>query len=440
MEKKLNVLLITIDSLRADHLGCYGYPHEVSPTLDKIAAGGALAERLYCSSIPTHPSYTTLYTGQHAIRHKIVAHAGQKVLSREAPFLPEIFLEEGYNTCALDNLMRARPWFGRGYEFYIDSSIRRPLVVNVTCEDINRRAVQWLRTHSEEPFFLFLHYWDPHYPYTPPNEYRHRFYEGDNPTDPENRALAKWWNTPLGMIARETWLRTSDGPVTDPEYVRALYDQETRYLDDHLPELLDTLDELGLTETTLVLILADHGESMTDHGIFYEHHGLYDCVLRVPFLARLPGRIVPGLRLPQILQMQDVAPTLLAAAGLPVPREMDGRSFWPLLTGETDEGGYDRVISLESSWQSKWSLRTERHKLILSRFQDAYGNPMRELYDLEEDAREERNIAAESPGIADEMERQLEAWIAERLAFLGDEQDPLLEQGISLLEGNWDGT
>lgn len=440
MQKKLNVVLITIDSLRADHLGCYGYRHNTSPNIDRLAAQGAVAENLFCSAIPTHPSYTTLYTGQHAIRHKIVAHAGKNVLAREAPFLPEFFLHEGYTTCAADNLMRNRLWFGRGYEYYIDSSLKRPLIVNVTCEDLHARVVPWLRSHAGEPFFLFLHYWDTHYPFTPPPSYRHLFYEGDNPTDPENHSLDKWWDFPFGMIARDTWLRTPDGPVTDPAYLTALYDQELLYLDDHLPELLGALDDLGLTENTLVLLVADHGESLTEHNIFCEHHGLYDCVLHIPLIARLPGRIPSGVRLPQTLQMQDVAPTILEAAGLPIPKEMDGKSFWPLLTGEAQDGGTSRVVSLESSWQCKWSLRTDRYKLIVSRIQDFYGNPMRELYDLEADPREEHNLADREEALVRQMEQELEGWIADRLKALGESQDPVVAHGPSLLEGNWDGS
>lgn len=440
MHKKPNVLLLTIDSLRADHLGCYGYRHDTSSHIDRLAAQGALAENFFCSAIPTHPSYTTLYTGQHAIRHKIVAHAGKNVLAREAPFLSELFLDAGYTTCAADNLMRNRLWFGRGYEYYIDSSLKRPLVINVTCEDLHARVVRWLRNHASEPFFLFLHYWDTHYPFTPPPSYRHLFYDGDNPTDPDNHSLDKWWDFPFGMIARDTWLRTPDGPITDPAYITALYDQEILYLDDHLPELLGTLDELGLTENTLVLLVADHGESLTEHGIFCEHYGLYDCVLHIPLVARFPGRIPPGLRLPQMLQHQDIAPTVLEAAGLTVPKEMDGRSMWPLLTGRTQEGGTSRVISLESSWQSKWSLRTQPYKFILSRVQDFCGNPMRELYDLEKDPKEEHNIADQEGATAREMEEELEGWIAGRLKAQGESQDPLLVHGISLLEGNWDGT
>jgi arylsulfatase A-like enzyme len=444
---RLNILLITVDSLRADHLGCYGYYRETSPRIDELAAEGAMAEQLLCSSIPTHPSYTTLYTGQHAITHNIVAHAGRNELSRRAPFLSELFMEAGYTTCAVDNLMRARLWFGRGYEFYIDSSIKRPLVVNVSAEDISRRAIEWLRHYADEaPFFMFLHYWDPHYPFVPPQPYRHLFYDGDNPTDPDNHSLDPWWRHPLGFAARETWLRTQDGHVTDPDYVVALYDQEIRYLDDGVNELLEALDTMGLSENTLVLFVADHGESMTEHGVFFEHHGLYDPVLHIPFIARLPGRIPAGLRLPHVFQTQDFAPTVLEAAGVSIPREMDGQSIWRLLTGEEKEGGYEQVISLECSWQAKWSLRTDCYKFILARELDLYGTPMRELYDLIADPGEERNIADEQPEVSAEMEAELERWIADRLQALGRSEDPLVKHGISLLEGHpkaleslWDG-
>lgn len=433
MGKKLNVLLITIDSLRADHLGCYGYRHATSPNMDKLSTEGGLVEHLLCSSIPTQPSYTTLYTGQHAIRHKIVAHAGKNLLRREAPFLPELFLEDGYTTCAADNLMRNRVWFGRGYEYYIDSSLRRPLIVSVSCEDINARTIPWLREHADETFFLFLHYWDPHYPFVPPPSYRSLFYDGSNPIDPSNHSLDAWWQYPFGAIARDTWLRTPDGPITDPDYVSALYDQEIRYLDDHLSNLLGTLDDLGLTDNTLVMLVADHGESMTEHGIFFEHHGLYDCVLHVPLIVRLPGVVPEGLRLTQTFQMQDIAPTVLDAAGIPIPHEMDGKSLWPLLTGKQQEGGYEKVFSLESSWQAKWSLRTEQYKFILSREQDFYGNPLRELYQLQSDPHEEHNIAEQEKEVALLMERELEEWIADKLKQLGMKQDPIVEHGISLL-------
>ncbi len=432
MDSKPNILLISIDSLRADHLGCYGYEHPTSPNIDTLAEEAELCERLICPGIPTMPSYTTLYTGQHPITHGIVAHPCKNELDKKAPFLPQLFLQAGYTTCAVDSLMRSRIWLGRGYEFYIDPSIRHTLLyLAVTCEDINAKAIPWLRAHSNEPFFLFIHYWDTHWPFNPPELYRELFYKG-NPTDPNNHSLDAWWKHPLGAAAKDTWLRTENGLITDADYVVALYDQEIRYLDNGIGEIIAALDELGLAENTIVMLTADHGESMTEHGIFFEHHGLYDCTIRVPLIVRWPGRIRGGGHLPHILQMSDIAPSLLEAARLPVPEAMEGRSFWKLLTGEEKEGGHKKVISLECTWQAKWSMRTEEYKFILAREPDLYGNPRWELYDLMGDPQEEHNIAEEQPEIASDKEKELEGWINDRLQELGRNDDPVREHSVSL--------
>src|SRR3972149_10241390 len=119
MHDKLNVLLITVDTLRADHLGCYGYDRPTSPNIDKLASQGALFERFFCAGIPTQPSYTTMLTGQHPITHGVVAHGGKTELEKEAPFLPQLFLDGEYTTCAVDNMVQERAWFIRGYELHI---------------------------------------------------------------------------------------------------------------------------------------------------------------------------------------------------------------------------------------------------------------------------------------------------------------------------------
>ena len=159
-----NIVLISVDSLRADHLGCYGYDRPTSPRLDQLAAEGALCERVFCSGLPTQPSHTTLYTGQHPITHGIVAHGGKARLPKHAPFLPELFLESGYTTCAVDTLVRERVWFSRGYEYIIDPSIKHVFYASITAEELNEKAITWLKTVPKGPFFLFVHYWDVHYP------------------------------------------------------------------------------------------------------------------------------------------------------------------------------------------------------------------------------------------------------------------------------------
>jgi arylsulfatase A-like enzyme len=431
MRGKPNVLLIVVDTLRADHLGAYGYPRPTSPFVDRLARQGVACDRLYCAAIPTQPSFTTLYTGQHPITHGIVAHGGEAQLARDAPCLPECFLQAGYTTCAVDNLWRARGWLGRGWEFYIDPSVRHPLPIGVSCEEQNARAIPWLRAHAREPFFLLVHYWDPHYPLSPPERFRSLFYQGD-PTDPANLSLEEWWRHPLGVLARDTWLRRDEGPVTDADYVVALYDQEVRYVDEAVGALVAALDEAGLAEDTLVLFTADHGESMTEHGIFIAHHGLYDCTIRVPFIARWPGRLPEETRVGRMLGTPDIAPTVLEAVGLPRPAEMDGRGFWGVLSGESEPPPSRPVVSAECTWQSKWSLRTDRYKLILARRPDFYRNPMRELYDLAADPAEERDVSASQPEVAREMEHELESWIGEALARSGRTEDPVRAQSASL--------
>jgi arylsulfatase len=431
MDQPANILLIVVDTLRADHLGCYGYNRPTSPNIDKLAEQGVLAERFICAGIPTHPSFTTLYTGQHPITHGVVAHGGSTQLAKDAPFLPSLLLAEGYTTCAIDNLVQTRQWFGRGYEFYIDPSVRHTLFLDVSCEELNARAIPWLRAHADEPFFLMIHYWDPHWPLVPPPRYQDLFYDG-NPTDPDNHSLDGWWQHPIGAMARDTWLRHPDGPVTDAAYVEALYDQEIRHLDDGIGALMESLDDLGLAEDTLVLFLSDHGESITEHGIFLEHHGLYEPTVHVPLIARWPGRLPAGKRLPHLLQHHDVAPTILQAVDAEVPFDMDGCSFWGLLTGASGSPDREYVISCESTWQAKWSIRTRRHKFILARQDDMYGTSPRELYDLDADPNEEHNLVTEAPVLAKELEEKLERWIAERLRSQDKTEDPLREHGVSL--------
>jgi len=427
-----NVILVVVDALRADHLSAYGYPRATSPNLDALALSGVLCESMYCAAIPTQPAFTTLHTGQEPITHGILAHGGRAELARKTPMLAEVFLSAGYTTCAIDNLMRERPWFGRGFEYVIDPSLRRILHLGVTCEELNARAVPWLRAHAAEPFLLFIHYWDTHTPYTPPDRDRNFFASDGDPTDPSNRSLEEWWRHPMGVLARDTWLQTPAGRITDAEYLVSLYDAEIHHVDRGIAELLATVDELGLSDRTLVAVTGDHGESMTEHGVFFEHHGLYETTVHVPFIARWRGHLPPGRRLSQHFQHHDVAPTLLEAAGLRPPPAMEGRSRWRTLTGEASGPGREAMVMVESTCQAKWALRAGRHKLILARAPDFYGTPPRELYDLEADPAETANLAAREPALADALEAQLEEWIARRLREQGLREDPLREHGISL--------
>ncbi len=439
----MNILIIAIDTLRAQQMSCYGYERRTTPAIDELASEGVLFEQMICSAIPTQPSFTTIYTGMHPMSHGIVANGGSAVLPRGVPLLPEILLKAGWTTCAVDNLAHSKPWFHKGYEFYIDPSLRRPLRLSVTCEQQNRRAVEFLNQCGSERFFLFVHYWDPHTPYFPPKRYRTMFYEGDEATatDPQNEALEPLWRHPLGQRWRDTWLKLPEGRITDPEYIRALYDGSVRYADDGVNALLSALDASGQAENTLVVLMGDHGECLGEHGIWYDHHGLFDENMRVPFILRAPGQLPSGVRINSAVQTIDAAPTILDAVGIEPHSSMDGQSLLstidPSLTQLPPYEEPERVIASECTWQAKWTLRKPDARLILARSIDFYGSPPRELYDRIHDPKETRNIADEQPERADAMEAELEEWIASETARLGRKIDPVIEQGRQKFAERW---
>ncbi len=425
----MNVILIAIDTLRADHLGCYGYSRNTSPNIDALAAQGTRFEWMIAPGIPTHPSFITLNTGQFPITHGVVAHGGTRGIPRTAPWLPSLMQKAGYTTCAIDNLGEWRFGFSQGYEFYIDPTRRRALSINCDNREINARAVPWLEQHAKERLFLFVHYWDPHTPYLPPRAYRSLFYKGD-PCDPANHSLDGLMAHPLGKTWRETWFNKLGPNVTDAEYLAALYDAEIRYCDEGIGKLLHKLETLKIADDTLVVLLSDHGELMYRHGIFFDHHGLYDGNLHVPLILRHPS-LKPGA-LSQCAAHVDVAPTILDLCGIDAPEAMEGTSLAPQLRGERDMPGREFVVSEECTWQMKWSYRTATHKLIVAREPDFYGTPPKELYDLQADPDELHNIAEEHPAIVKDLETKLEAWLQEKMRKNGLTSDPLVEHGITL--------
>jgi arylsulfatase A-like enzyme len=426
----MNIVFIVVDTLRADHLGCYGYPKPTSPTIDRLATQGVLFERCYAPGIPTTPAHTTMYTGLHPLRHNIVSHGGPVDLDRRIPVFPERLQQAGYTTCAVDNLFDIKPWLARGYEFYVNPSHKHRMRLLVTCEEINARAIPWLTAHAGEPFFLFLHYWEPHTPYLPPVRFR-RFYDGRDPFDPSSDAMEPLKRTPFWGMWGDTWFKKL-GPVTDPDYVISLYDGEIRHADEGVGQILETLDALGLAEDTLVVLTGDHGEVMVRNGIFFDHHGLYEENIRIPLLMRWPARLPAGRRVPELVTHADLAPTLLEWSGADPLTAADGASIAGLAEGGGGGPIRDRVVCCENTWQSKWCVRTDRWKLFLARRPDRYGTPMRELYDLNEDPAETRNLALEEPATAAELENWLEAWIADGLRAAGRSVDPLLEQEVTL--------
>lgn len=442
----MNIILISLDTLSAKHVGCYGYWRETTPNIDKFAQNAVLFENCFSPGIPTQPCYTTTFSGRVPLDHGIVAHGGTADIKQGVVMLQEILSENGYHTACVSALPNMKPWFRKGWKEELPpAKIESQYPQMVTAEQINGTAIPWLRDRKKsDKFFLFLHYWDVHTPYFAPMEYRNRFYSG-NPGNPdltsflpfESQPFAEWWLKPsesdrvfagwIKRLAQEAGVEK----ITDAEYIVAQYDAELVYLDEHIGILLNVINELGLDENTFIMFMSDHGEEMYEHGIFFDHHGLYDANIHTPLIAKLPDTSNAN-RITHHVRHEDIFSTILDVADVDIPDGIEGKSLLPFIKGDIpNKWRDDTLLTEENSWMSKWALRKNGFKLIKARAKDWHNFPPRELYHLSSDPKEMNNLVEAESKIADEMDKELESLISEGLKRYGRSIDPLVEQGLS---------
>lgn len=442
----MNILLISLDTLSAKHVGCYGYRRNTTPNLDKFAESAVLFENCFAPGIPTQPNYTTTFSGRVPLDHGIVAHGGIADIKPGVIMIQELLSDAGYHTACISALPGMKPWFKRGWKEELQpAQIPNQYVQMVTAESINKTAIPWLLSRKpKEKFFLFLHYWDVHTPYFAPMKYRNMFYTG-NPGNPditsflpfEKQPFAEWWlKTTEPASAFTGWIsrlakEAGVDRITDAEYIVSQYDSELFYLDEHIGQLLEIINNSGLYEDTFIMFMSDHGEEMYEHGIFFDHHGLYESNIHTPLIAKLPSK-TNKIRIPHLVQHQDIAATILDVAGIEKPAEMEGMSLLPFIRGDMpDNWRDDSLLTEENSWMSKWALRKNGYKLIKARARDWHNFPPRELYHLPSDPCEMNNIVESDSIIANELDEELEACISEGLKRYNRKIDPIIEQGLS---------
>ena len=425
-----NVILISLDTTRADHLGCYGWHRNTSPHLDRLAAQGTVFERCFSPWIPTHPAHTTMLTGCDVMRHQIVAQGAKTELSPDVKTLAELLRAEGYWTGAADNLGR---WFSRGFDLYQGYKwAQDPEGGWRKGEAVSASAVEVLNTAAaqDRPFFLFFHYWDAHTPYLPPAPFSRMFYGGDE-KDPAHRSMEPVLNFPPFMWYFRQWM----GDVTDIEFPKAQYDAEIAYMDACLQRVFQRLDELGLAEGTLVVITADHGEELDEHGMWFDHHGLYDTNVHVPLILRMPGTVPAGMRVPDQVRLVDIVPSVLELLGkeeVAAREGLQGRSFIPAFSRSLGGGTVPTIFLTECTWMRKRAVRTPEWKLIVARdHPDLHGCPPVELYDLQSDPGEQRNVAETRPEVVSALRGELDHWLETRQRETGL-PDPVEQQEITL--------
>ncbi len=411
-----NVVLVVIDTLRADHVGAYGYAHPTTPNIDRLAERSVVFETAISQAPWTAPAIASLITGLYPSVHgldggirwgeaespdgRVLPFAVQKTLPHRQQTLAELFRDAGYSTAAFVSNLYVNAIFGfaQGFDHFDDSHDDYLLETGETkrrAEVTNSRVFEWLRSGVDEPFFLLVHYNDPHWPYEPPPPYGASFIAGyDGPFTP---------TTTREVVVTH---REMPPPISDRDlaYIVGLYDGEIQYVDAHLGRLLDAVNELPMDRELVTVVTADHGEEFLDHGAFNHGYTLYEEQTLVPLLISEPSRFAPR-RVGQQVRLIDTAPTLLGIAGIETLGSVfQGRSLVPLMDGSridnlaafseaTNVGGHSAIRSAEAL------------KLIHS-----LTDPQWLLFDLESDPGEQRDLSGQHPSRLDDLAAQLEAW------------------------------
>jgi arylsulfatase A-like enzyme len=411
-----NLVVVSIDTLRAQSLGAYGYGRDTSPFLDSLAAQGTLFENAIAPATTTAPSHMSLFSGLYPVRHGVLT------APLSAPPEVESFVQRlrgaGYRTAAFteDGNLSLRSGFGRGFSQYVESVGERGRALGEVRATF-ARARAWLESNRAEPFFLFVHTYQVHAPYDPPEEYR-RLFAGDGlagPADPEARAL------------------------------RDDYDREIRLVDDELRGLVAALERASRPGAAIALVVSDHGEEFAEHGLFQHGAAVFDEALRVPLVFWGPGRIPAGRRVAGQVSLVDVAPTLLALAGSEPPEGLDGRSLLPsidagappeprTLYSEARAGVRYTGASETESWSPPLvSLRREGEKWIVHR--PERGTRWQTLrFDLARDPLE-RSPLPLADGERERAEERASEYLAEAVPALSEPEalDPELRERLRLL-------
>ena len=437
-ENVKNAVVIVVDALRTDRVGVYS-GGSLTPNIDSLAQDGEVFERCYSCINATDPSVTTILTGQYPIRHGILNHGGeiteveQNRVSGTTPFTG--LLTDTHQSIGIDTLER---WHKRGFNQYhnprfnernavlnrLDSDGKISSIANkvigvlgfansnrpVRSEAITDLATDFIR-RSKQPFFLFTHYWESHVPYIPmaelPDWIRDRNYDDDEiPLEEAFQAIkGSPWKKRL-----DTRLTGGADTIADMKHK---YDAGIWKVDKAVGEMIAVLKDQNLFEETAIIVTADHGESLTEHGIYFDHHGLYDPSVHVPLIINAPG--FDG-RETQFVQHFDLAPTILDLVDVDYSGQIfDGNSL--VHTGSRSLNR-EAVYIEESHTNRRRAIRTETHKYIkklddreLCRYCEIKHGSDEELYNLNTDPDETRNIIDKHPEVAQELERKLDSWI-----------------------------
>jgi len=453
MLSNYNVVFIVVDALRARNLSCYGYNKQTSPNIDFIAKKGVLFENAFSCNNITDSSITTIFSGKYPISHGVIRH-GPKLQQEELrnineiAFLQEILKSHGYTTLAVDWLKR---WHKKGYDIYYDTfhGQRDPARAKYTYKykmlkasagvlrffkmgRIVRKSKRMLKygckagavtniatnliKNAPNNFFMFIHYWDTHTFYDPPKSYVKKFYQ--NTEESNNQSIERMLSCIRNEAKRAAFEKRLKN-VPNLSYIIAQYDGAIAFADHQIGKLVQTLEQNDELDETFIILTSDHGESLTEHDIFFDHHGLYDVSIHIPLIIKGPN-LPEDRRVKGLVQHTDIVPTILDILNVSVSDEkaFDGKSLMPLINGEKKEI-HSAIFAEEAYHERKRAIRTTRYKYIeaLSKEGAVCGyckrvhGGLEELYDLSKDAEETQNILEKESKTANILKNRLNEWI-----------------------------
>lgn len=406
-----NVILISIDTLRSDHLGCYGYKKDTSPNIDVLASESALFRNVYSASPWTLPSHVSMLTGLYGAHHQVY-HDSDRMDPREIT-LAEKMRENSYKTTAFTGggFVSAVYGFSKGFDSYYEGE--GGVFHQDSAAKVFSVVSQWIDRSLDQDFFLFIHTYQPHSPYACPPPYKFMFLDDD----------AKWGHIDLIHHLGGNEYLYKALPDEEKRNIIALYDAEIRYTDELLiAPLVDKLKETGLYDRTMLILTSDHGEEFFEHSGWGHGYSVYDEALKVPLIIKFPDSSFKGKSYDHIVSLVDIMPTILDWLDIDISdANIDGKSLMPILL-EREKGDRKFIADVAGNVLhyhnlEKITANQEKIKMILNkdssdrnleffRFKPPEV-PVVEMYDLKNDSMEKNNIAEKYP----DLTRQLMGWL-----------------------------
>ncbi|MET0552483.1 MAG: sulfatase [Vicinamibacteria bacterium] len=420
------VVLVQGDTLRPDHLDAYGYERATAPTLKRLAQQGALFRNAYSQTGWTKASAPSVLTSLYPTTHGV--HKFSDRLPSSAVTIAEAYRQAGYATASFSSVVFTGAFSNlhQGFEelHELESAAGRTGPEGAkTAREYVDRAIEWVEAHRDVPSFVFLHFMDPHSPYVPNPPYDTTW------ADPAQRdeyvrqqkelkkAIANPTMATRGMATRDELKKAGVDPEWYLRYSKDWYDGSILGMDREIGRLVERVEGIGLAERTLLAFYSDHGEEFHEHGQMFHGQGVYGEMIRVPLILWGPGRVPPATDLKEAAQMVDVMPTLLELSGIALPRAMQGRSLQPLLAPggrpweprpafaeKQPNGAQDDRGATET-----YAVTDSRFKLIRNVVRED-GKPEFELYDVQADPFDQRDLAASNPGEVARLTKVLDAW------------------------------